>query len=93
MYEAYREIRSKTSYTVLDGLENGAFAGLAMTLITTPMELVKCIMQGGNSKNYKSSPECMRALFQVRGIRGIYKGNVASIMRDIPGYAAAFAVY
>lgn len=46
-----------------------------------------------DSKTYKSSPECMRAIFKEKGIRGLYKGNVSLILREVIGYSAQFAAY
>jgi hypothetical protein len=35
----------------------------------------------------------MRALYREKGIQGLYKGNVACLIRDVPGVAIQFAVY
>jgi hypothetical protein len=55
LYELYRFVREKTDYTVLNGLENGAMVGLLFTFLTTPVELVKCVMQNDTKNRYASS--------------------------------------
>lgn len=81
IYEFYRRIRSKEVYSTLDGVENGAMVGLFISFLSTPIELVKCIMQSDSQKRYKSSPECLRAIYEESGVRGLYKGNVSLILR------------
>jgi solute carrier family 25 carnitine/acylcarnitine transporter 20/29 len=44
-YEFYKKLRGKTELSFIDGIENGAFAGLVNTIIVSPVELVKCHMQ------------------------------------------------
>ena len=44
-YELYKKLKGKTSLSFWDGVENGAFAGFANTIVVTPVELVKCKMQ------------------------------------------------
>jgi len=36
-YELYKVIRGKTEISLLDGLENGAFAGLVVTAVVAPV--------------------------------------------------------
>lgn len=42
---------------------------------------------------YANSRECFSRIFKERGIAGLYKGRVPTIMREIPSYALQFATY
>jgi len=53
-YEFYKKILGKQQLSLLDGIENGAFAGFANTFIVSPVELVKCRMQLDDNK-FKNS--------------------------------------
>ena len=55
--------------------------GFCITFLSTPIELVKCVMQNDTQKRYSSSPECLRAIFREGGARGLYKGNVSLLIR------------
>lgn len=44
--------------SLIDGIENGAFAGLVNTIVVSPVELIKCKMQLDTNK-YANSHQCM----------------------------------
>jgi hypothetical protein len=44
-YELYKTLRNKTELGLIDGFENGLFAGLIISFIVSPVELIKCQMQ------------------------------------------------
>ena len=50
-------------------------------------------MQNDSQKIYKSSPDCMKAIYKQKGIQGLYKGNVSLLLREVIGYSAQFAAY
>ena len=81
LYELYRTARSKTTYTALDGIENGAMVGLFFTYLTTPVEMVKCVMQFDVQHKYKNSRHCLRSIINESGIRGIYRGSTIMFLR------------
>ncbi|XP_005053845.1 PREDICTED: solute carrier family 25 member 48 isoform X1 [Ficedula albicollis] len=77
--------------------------------IGTPVELVKIRLQmqtqpyakakvklnstAPGSPVYRGPIHCLRTILQKEGIAGIYRGNVAMLLRDIPGYLAYFIPY
>ena len=69
------------------------FAGLVNSFVLSPIELVKCRMQIQTEKNlcdayYRSSIHCFTRIAQEEGIRkGLMKGLVATILREVPCYA------
>lgn len=74
-------------------MENGAVAGLIVSFITNPAELIKVIMQSTGEQRFKNSKDCMKHIIKTEGLRGLMRGNVTMIAREVPGYAAQFAIY
>ncbi|KAL2299421.1 hypothetical protein Nmel_014077 [Mimus melanotis] len=84
-------------------------AGVISVGIGTPVELVKIRLQMQtqpyNKANvklnstvpgspvYRGPIHCLRTILQKEGIAGIYRGNVAMLLRDVPGYCAYFIPY
>jgi len=83
--------------TITQGMMAGAFAGLVNCLVVTPVELIKCRqqMEGMGSKAAKttSSIELMKHIYKNHGFSGLYKGNLITIGREMPAYAAQFGTY
>ena len=79
------------------GILAGSYAGLVNTVVVCPVELVKCKMQVQSSAlgqaKYSSCWDCMVKILKEEGVKGLYRGNVATVYREIPGYAAQFASY
>lgn len=75
----------------------GAFSGIFTTSIMAPGERIKCLLQiqqGGNTpQKYSGMVDCARQLYSEGGIRSIYKGSVATILRDIPASGMYFMTY
>lgn len=67
----------------------GTAAGVAQTLICSPMELVKSRIQiqDGipNAIQHKSPYECLKHVWRNEGRRGVFKGLGITVARDIPG--------
>lgn len=75
----------------------GSMAGLAQTIITSPMELAKTRLQIQMNKigatKFKGPSQCLLYVYQSDGIRGIFRGLNATTLRDIPGFATYFVSY
>lgn len=77
----------------------GAGAGAVVPCVLTPVELIKCRMQVQSSINtgfrmYKGPVDCLVQTVRNEGIlRGLYKGNGAMLLREIPGNFAWYGVY
>lgn len=37
---------------------------------------------------YKGITDCLRQTYASGGIKAVYKGNIATILREIPGYGS-----
>lgn len=75
----------------------GSMAGIAQSVITSPMELAKTRLQLQMDKigatKFKGPAECLRYVYQCDGIRGIFRGWGATTLRDIPGFSIYFVTY
>lgn len=74
----------------------GAFSAFFMTIVTTPVERVKCLLQiqqGTGDKKYDGMIDCARKLYKEGGIRSLYKGTVATLLRDMPASGTYFMTY
>jgi len=70
-------------------------AGLTVITTTSPIWLVKTRMQlqiGSSGANYKNSLDCVRRVFREEGLRGFYKGLMASYI-GISETAIQFMLY
>eukprot|EP00834_Sanchytrium_tribonematis_P006637 NODE_507_length_6688_cov_1.276673.p5 type:complete len:173 gc:universal NODE_507_length_6688_cov_1.276673:5273-5791(+) len=64
----------------------GGFSALPTTLLMTPIERVKVMLQ--TQANLKIGD-----IFKQTGVRGLYKGTMATLLRDCPGSVAYFGAY
>lgn len=75
----------------------GAFSGIFTTSIMAPGERIKCLLQiqqGGHSpQKYNGMVDCAKQLYKEGGIRSIYKGSVATLLRGKLTYLFAIASY
>ena len=68
----------------------GAGAGVGVSFVLTPVELVKIRMQTGQ---YRGTIECIRESFLREGPGVFFKGWTSTLLREIPGSAAWFGCY
>ncbi|XP_022125839.2 congested-like trachea protein [Pieris rapae] len=75
----------------------GAFSGIFTTSIMAPGERIKCLLQiqqgGSGPQKYSGMLDCARQLYAEGGIKSIYKGSVATILRDVPASGMYFMTY
>ncbi|VDM39953.1 unnamed protein product [Toxocara canis] len=74
----------------------GCVSGLAQTAIATPTEMLKLRMQiqsDNSSKVYRSPLDCLRKLLKQRGIKYLFRGSLATQLRDAPAFGIYFASY
>ena len=86
-------MRNKQELSFVNGIENGAFAGLVNTVVVGPAELVKCRMQMDKKGRWGSSSECAREIVRKEGVRGLFVGCYATAFREVFAYGAQFATY
>lgn len=75
----------------------GMLAGVLTTVIMTPGERIKCLMQiqqaSGKQGKYSGSIDCAKQLYREGGIRHIYRGTMATLLRDVPATGTYFCTY
>ncbi|KAJ1972169.1 carnitine transporter, partial [Dimargaris verticillata] len=75
----------------------GGFSAIPATMLMTPIERVKCLLQiQGNTDGppkYKGPLHAARVIVRESGVRGLYRGTYATLLRDGPGSVAYFGAY
>lgn len=74
----------------------GAFSGVFTTMIMAPGERIKCLLQiqhGEAKPKYNGPFDCARQLYKEGGMRSIYKGTCATLLRDVPASGMYFMTY
>ena len=74
----------------------GLLAGFFTTTIMAPGERIKCLLQiqsSGKDKKYAGPMDCAKQLYRAGGIRSVYKGTFATLIRDVPASGAYFMTY
>ncbi|KAN0021974.1 hypothetical protein ACTFIU_004123 [Dictyostelium citrinum] len=73
----------------------GALAGIAIGFVDAPVDLFKSQMQvqQGDKSQYKSTGDCAKQIWKIGGIRGVFQGLGATLVRDIPANACYFGAY
>ena len=88
-------LHNEEDMSLWEGVFCGGVAGFVNCCVVTPVELVKCRLQIQTEANIKNSyytgiVDCLVKTWKQEGVRGLYKGNFASIMREIPAYGGGF---
>ncbi|XP_069065594.1 mitochondrial carnitine/acylcarnitine carrier protein-like [Pleurodeles waltl] len=74
----------------------GMLAGVCSTAIMAPVERVKCLLQvqvHNPVVKYAGSVDCALQVYTERGVRGLYKGTLLTLLRDVPATGMYFMTY
>ncbi|UYV65141.1 SLC25A20 [Cordylochernes scorpioides] len=77
----------------------GMLSGVFTTAIMVPGERIKCLLQiqaasqDPTTIKYKGPIDCATKLYREGGIRSIYKGTAATLLRDVPASGMYFMSY
>ncbi|KAF9651978.1 mitochondrial carrier [Thelephora ganbajun] len=75
----------------------GFMSAIPTTLVAAPVERAKVLLQvqgqEKTSTQYKGVFDVLRHLYKEGGIKSVFRGSVATVVRDGPGSAAYFAAY
>ncbi|KAG0459011.1 hypothetical protein HPP92_022139 [Vanilla planifolia] len=81
----------------------GSGAGVAVSFLACPTELIKCRLQAqstlaestsSTSLKYHGPIDVAKHVFRSEGgLRGLYKGMLPTLAREVPGNGVAFGVY
>ncbi|KAI3692021.1 hypothetical protein L6452_31827 [Arctium lappa] len=89
--------------TVNQQIVAGAGAGAAVSILASPAELIKCRLQAQGASagaavtaapKYSGPMDVVKQVLRSEGgVRGIFKGLIPTMTREIPGNATLFGVY
>ncbi|CAJ0911829.1 3314_t:CDS:2 [Entrophospora sp. SA101] len=85
----------------------GAIAGIANSVVSGPVEHIRTRLQvqitsttdikpsskAVSTKIYSGPIDCIRQIYSSYGMKGIYKGQTITMIREFQGYGAYFLVY
>jgi solute carrier family 25 carnitine/acylcarnitine transporter 20/29 len=74
---------------------SGSFAGVANSVISSPMEHIRIRMQIQTKefKLYNGSIDCFTKILAEHGLRGLYKGFALTVLREFCLYGCYFGAY
>ncbi|KAJ3409054.1 carnitine transporter [Chytridiales sp. JEL 0842] len=79
-------------FTLPHYLLSGALSALPTALITVPIERLKILMQTSSPKTQTLS-HTITHIWKSSGPKGFYRGTLATLLRDIPGFAGYYSTY
>uniref|UniRef100_A0AC35TZX6 Congested-like trachea protein n=1 Tax=Rhabditophanes sp. KR3021 TaxID=114890 RepID=A0AC35TZX6_9BILA len=83
--------------TFAQNFNSGAIAGVMTTVVMVPGERIKCLLQVQNTSvnavKYDGPVDAFKKIYKQGGIRSIYRGTFATLLRDIPASGAYLSVY
>ncbi|CAH1365940.1 hypothetical protein MTP99_002245 [Tenebrio molitor] len=90
-----RLLATTTENSYAQYFASGAFSGVFTTAIMAPGERIKSLLQVQltGPKIYNGPVDCVRKLYKEGGIQNIYRGSVATLLRDIPASGMYFLTY
>jgi len=74
----------------------GAYAGIGNSILSGPIEHIRIKLQtqpSGDKRLYSGPSDCIRKIYAVDGIHGIYRAQVPTILREGQGYGLWFLTY
>ena len=97
-YDHLRTGPSDEFSKVLKTLTAGGVAGAVARTIVAPLERLKIIFQtqvggAGSAKKYTSIPQALRLIVREEGVRGLFRGNGANVVRIAPASAIQFYAF
>jgi solute carrier family 25 carnitine/acylcarnitine transporter 20/29 len=91
---AFRSSAEDSSQKYYQAFVAGGVAGICQCVSLIPSELVKTTMQLQRGHSSSSSWECARRIYRAdQGLRGLYKGGSATVIRETPAFGVYFAAY
>ncbi len=82
--------------SIMEGIICGGLAGFFNCILVTPSELIKCRMQIEYDPEFKEKHHMYKMIKRIiyqEKLRGLYTGNVATILREIPAYSVFSSIW
>lgn len=74
----------------------GAFAGAVNTVITSPVEQIRILLQtqpSGAKQLYNGPRDAVRKIWSQHGVRGLFRGSGVTLLREAQAYGVWFLTY
>lgn len=68
----------------------GGFSAIPATAVMAPSERIKVLLQTAEKGRYKGMIDCGVHVLREGGVRSLFKGTFATLLRDVPGSIAWF---
>jgi hypothetical protein len=92
----FQGIKPEDEVRFSQSVKAGAFAGLCISVVMTPMELIKCRLQmqdlGSRAKTFTTLGMVKHTISEY-GLKGMYKGHLITITREVPAGAIYFGTF
>lgn len=89
--------RSSKELSIAEYAAAGFLSAIPTTLVTAPVERAKVLLQvqgqGQGGPQYNGVFDVVKHLYKEGGLRSVFRGSAATVLRDGPGSAAYFAAY
>ncbi|XP_065902820.1 mitochondrial carnitine/acylcarnitine carrier protein-like [Dysidea avara] len=99
-YSTGKKLQMKNSDDILSLRQHfvaGMMGGVYSCPMCAPVERVKCVMQiqreSKLTSKYSSSWDCARQLYRQGGVATLYRGTIATLLRDAPASGINFLTY
>lgn len=74
----------------------GAYAGIGNSILSGPIEHIRIKLQtqpSGDKRLYNGPVDCIKKIYRIDGIKGIYRAQIPTILREAQGYGLWFLTY
>lgn len=91
-----KRVKKSNRLSLLELSLSGSFAGLANSIVSIPVEHIRIKMQVQGTrliKLYSGSFDCLIKIYKESGIRGVYKGGLSTVPRELVAYFFYFGTY
>jgi len=92
----FQGVKQEDQPSLTQSLRAGSFAGLCVSAVMTPMELIKCRLQmedlGRRTRTF-STIGMVKHVISKYGFKEMYKGHLITMTREIPAGAVYFGSY
>lgn len=98
LIKTHKGYTSDAQLSLVDIGAAGALSAVPTTLIMAPGERIKCILQvqdtaGAAARKFAGPGDVVKHLVKEQGVASVFRGSLATLLRDGSGSIAYFAVY